>query len=126
MRLHGSDLTGRCHAQNKPAARGEQLLRHQDGKGCADSASDNPVVVPLMMKYVEIGMIARPLRMLATARSGAQMPHDIAIGIKNAHYRDGIGRQTLLPTRLSQQVLGRERGWCVVFFACDDRRDSAP
>src|SRR5882724_5353491 len=58
--LYRENLSGRGHAQEKSAARCEQLLGNEDRKRGSDDAAQDSKVMPAVMKDIEIGMVASP------------------------------------------------------------------
>ena len=122
-RLHRSDLAGRRDADEKAATGREKLLGDQYGKGGADRATDDAVFVTFVTEDIQLGVVAGPAVVAAGAFGGTQVAHDVAIRIKNANVRNGDVRESLLPTRLPQQVLrGESRGCLVTFVPKDWRR----
>jgi hypothetical protein len=104
------------------ATGGKKLLGDKDGKCRADSTTYDAVFMPCMMKNVQLGMVAGLAAVAAGASSGAQVPHNVAVRIKNADFRNGDVREPLLPSRFAQQVLGSESGRRFVTFVLKDRQ----
>ena len=101
-RSHWKDLAGRGHAEEELAARGKEFFSDQNGERGANCTTHDTVFVPLVMKDVEIGVVAGPAGMTVGTSPGTQVPHDIAIRIEQADFRNGHGGQAFLPTRFAQ------------------------
>src|SRR3990170_266164 len=54
------DLSGGGQAEEETAARGEELLRHEDREGGPDGPAHDAVADSRAVKHVEVGVIARP------------------------------------------------------------------
>src|SRR5262249_9176392 len=119
--LHVSNLPSRRDADEKTTPGGEKLLGDQDGKGGSDRATNDAAFVPLLAKDVQVGVVAGPAVVAAGAFGGAQIAHDVAVRIENTDFRNSDVWELLLPTRLSQQTLGRESRRCLVVFVPKDR-----
>ena len=73
---------------------------------------------------MKVGVIAGPAGARAGMAVAMQVPHDVAVRIENANFRNSTGSQMLLPTRLAQQALRRKNRWRIVVLARKDRRHS--
>jgi hypothetical protein len=99
-----------------------KLLGDQHGESGADRATHDAVFVPVMLKNVQLGVVAGPARMKAGASGSAQVPHDVAVRIENADIRNGDVGEPLLPSRFAQQAFGRESRWRFITFVPKNRR----
>jgi hypothetical protein len=120
-RLNRKDLAGRGHADEETAARGKQLFRNKHRKCGADRVADDAVLPLPAAKDVELGVVTGPAGMTVSAFRSTEVPHDVAVRIKNADFGNGRRGQTLLATRFAQEVLRRESGRRVVVLVRNDR-----
>ena len=66
-RSHRKDLASRGYTDKELAARGKELFSDQDGERGANCAAHDPIIVPLMMKDVEIGVVTGPAEMTVSS-----------------------------------------------------------
>ena len=67
------------------AARGKQLLGHQNGKRCPDNRADNPTLDTVPAKIIQSGVITRPERVRPGLATRHQIRHNIPVGIEHTH-----------------------------------------
>ena len=96
------DLAGRGHADQKAAARDEQLLGQQHGKRRADGAADDAAPLCALLELVELGVIAGPGWRHRGPPFPPQHPQDVAVRVEHADLRNIGQRQTLLPACFPQ------------------------
>src|SRR5579859_2462216 len=87
--LDWKDLAGRCHADEKLATGGKELLGDQDREGCADGAADDAKAQPFMIEDMEVGVIAGPQRKTACTIRRKEMTNDVTVGIEDADFGNG-------------------------------------
>jgi hypothetical protein len=104
------ELPGRRHADEEPAARGEELLGDEHRKRRAHSAADQTQLEAVALDAIELGVVARPSRIAARDAPGDQAAHEVAVGIERADRRDGGWRQRLLAPGFTQQAFWHEDG----------------
>ena len=84
------DLSGRSHANDHAAAACKQFLGDQNRERRADGAADDAGGFAGKRKFVEIGVIARPLVGGPCLAGTFEVADDIAIGIEDAE-RGNVG-----------------------------------
>ena len=79
------ELTGRGHADEKPAAGDEQLLGDQYREGRTDRATDDTELDSGLDEAIEFSVIASPGGIQRRAALCFQAAHQIAVGVEEAN-----------------------------------------
>ena len=101
-RSRSHDLTGRSEADVQPTAAREQFFRHEDCERSANDSSDNAYLLPGKRERIQLGVIAWPTCKGLGSSCCAKRPHEVAVGIQQAHGRHLNSWEVLLATCLSQ------------------------
>jgi hypothetical protein len=103
-RSHGLDLSRRGDDNEKPTAGDKQLLGNEHREWCSYSTSDDADGKPGMLGHIHVRVIAGPAGRSVGVAAGAQVAHNVAVGIEGADGRHVLVRQASLPPGLSQQI----------------------
>jgi hypothetical protein len=90
------------------AARSEHLLGHQHRKRRPHRATDDTELKPLILKPIEVGVVAGPAGMAGGLACSDQVTHHIAVGVKDTYLWDCTFWNVFLPPGLAQQILRRK------------------
>lgn len=93
------ELTPASHADDELATGCEQLLHDEHCECCADGATDDSELGPVLIEDIEIGVATDPSLVAEGAILRLQAPDDVAVRIENADVRNDVGREAFLPAR---------------------------
>ena len=108
------DLTGRGHIDDQTASTGEKLFRQQHRERRADGIADDRQSLTPPIEAIHFRMIAGPMGRQFGLPGLDQPAKDVAVGIEDAGLRQFTWRKSLLPTGLTQQILGPKYRRCAI------------
>jgi hypothetical protein len=93
------------------------LFGDEHREWCSYSTSDDADGKPGMLGHIHVRVIAGPAGRFVGVAAGAQVAHNVAVGIEGADGRNVLVRQASLPPGLSQQFAGSDTEGALCSFA---------
>gem|GEM_PF-4644619 len=108
-------------ADQQLTARYGELFGQEHRERGADCAADDTDLGAAEIEDPQGRVVAGPPRMLDRGAGGCEVADDVAVGVKQAHFRNRDVRPVALASPFAQQVLGVEYRGFIVRLGCTQR-----